>query len=117
MQVDAHHSTAYHPQTDGQTERVNQDVEQYLHIFTNYEQDDCADWLSIVEFQFNDKEHSTTKYSPFMLNSGRHPWKHMHQMEITNKTVEAFVTRLEKIRKEAELAMKQVAEVMKAQYD
>ena len=92
-------------------------MEQYLRIFTNYEQDNWAEWLSIAEFQFNDKEHSATKYSPFMLNSGRHPWKGMHQKEITNKTAEAFMTRLEKMRNEAELAMKRAAEVMKTQYD
>lgn len=61
-------STAYHPQTDGQMERINQDVEQYLRIFTNFEQTDWADWLPMVEFQYNDKEHSATKQSPFMLN-------------------------------------------------
>ena len=36
-------STAYHPQTDSQTEWVNQDIEQYLRLFVNYKQDDWAD--------------------------------------------------------------------------
>lgn len=46
-------STAYHPQTDGQTECMNQDIEQYLRLFVNYRQDDWADWLSIAEFTIN----------------------------------------------------------------
>lgn len=66
-------STAYHPQTDGQTERVNQDVEQYLRLFVNYRQDDWADWISHAEFTYNNRQHSATSYSPFFLNYGRHP--------------------------------------------
>ena len=43
-------STAYHPQTDGQTERVNQEIEQYLRLFVNQHQDDWFDWISLAEF-------------------------------------------------------------------
>ena len=46
-------STAYHPQTDGQTERVNQEVEQFLRLFVNQTQDDWYDWISIAEFTYN----------------------------------------------------------------
>src|SRR5882757_8109854 len=38
-------STAYHPQTDGQTEIMNQEVEQYLRLFSSYQQNDWASWL------------------------------------------------------------------------
>ena len=47
-------STAYHPQTDGQTECVNQEVEQFLRLFVNQRQDDWYDWISIAEFAYND---------------------------------------------------------------
>ena len=47
-------STAYHPQTDGQTECVNQEVEQFLHLFVNQRQDNWYDWISIAEFAYND---------------------------------------------------------------
>ena len=46
-------STAYHPQTDGQTEHVNQEIEQYLQLFTNQCQDDWFDWISLAEFAYN----------------------------------------------------------------
>lgn len=52
--------TAFHPQTDGQTERWNQEVEQYLRAFTNYRQDDWAEYLPIAEFALNSREHSVT---------------------------------------------------------
>ena len=64
--------TAYHPQTDGQTERVNQEIKEFLAMFVNEKQDDWSDWLAIAQFCHNDREHSATGYSPF-LNYGYHP--------------------------------------------
>ena len=46
-------SMAYHPQTDSQTERVNQEVKQFLHLFVNQRQDNWYDWISIAEFAYN----------------------------------------------------------------
>jgi len=46
-------SMAYHPQTDGQMEHVNQEIEQYLWLFTNQCQDDWFDWISLAEFAYN----------------------------------------------------------------
>jgi len=46
-------STAFHPQTDGQTERMNAVMEQYMRSYLNYLQDDWADWLPIAEFASN----------------------------------------------------------------
>src|SRR5258706_4475997 len=48
-------STSYHPQTDGQTECVNQEIEAYLQVFVSHRQDDWADWLLLVEFAYNNK--------------------------------------------------------------
>ena len=63
-------STAYHPQTDGQTERSHQETEQFLAAFVNYRQDDWSDWLDIAEFTQNDHIHSATRNTPFYLNYG-----------------------------------------------
>src|SRR5258708_9323096 len=52
-------STAYHPQTDGQTEWVNQEIEAYLRVFVSHHQDDSADWLPLAEFSYNNCIHST----------------------------------------------------------
>nr|QBH67533.1 putative retrotransposon nucleocapsid protein [Ustilago esculenta] len=52
-------STAYHPQTDGQTERVNQVVEQYLQMYCNYEQDNWEGLLPMAEFVYNNVVHSS----------------------------------------------------------
>jgi transposase InsO family protein len=66
-------STARRPQTDGQTERINQEIEHYLHVFCNERQSDWAEWLSCAEFAINNKVNSSTGYSPFYLNYGRDP--------------------------------------------
>lgn len=58
-------STAYHPQTDGQTERQNQTLEHYLRTFCCETQDDWASWLSLAEFCYNDAENASTRMTPF----------------------------------------------------
>ncbi|MBW0514848.1 hypothetical protein O181_054563 [Austropuccinia psidii MF-1] len=64
-------STAYHPETDGQAERVNQVVEQYLWMYFSYHQDDWNIWLPLAEFAYNNSVHSSTKQSPFFTDYGR----------------------------------------------
>jgi hypothetical protein len=66
-------STAYHPQTDGQTERTNQTLEAYLRAYINYQQDDWVTWLPIAEFAYNNAKHAGTTVSPFFANYGYHP--------------------------------------------
>ncbi len=66
-------STAFHPQTDGQTERVNQELEQYLRIFCNFQQDNWAELIPFMEFAHNTRSHSATGKSPFMIWYGYHP--------------------------------------------
>ncbi len=66
-------STAFHPQTDGQTERMNQVIEAYLRPFLNQEQDDWTDLLPLAEFAYNNSAASGTKLTPFYANYGWHP--------------------------------------------
>lgn len=66
-------STAYHPQTDGQTERTNATLEQYLRMYVSYKQDDWVHFLPFAEFAVNNASASSTKESPFFVNTGRHP--------------------------------------------
>ncbi len=111
-------STAYHPQTDGQTERVNQEVEQYLRIFVNYRQDNWADWLSLAEFSYNDKINKSTGHSPFMLNWGRDPRKGVEvKRESRVEAATDFVKRMEELRKEAAAALERAARDMKTHFD
>ena len=61
-------STAYHSQTDSQTECINQEIEQYLYLYVDYKQSDWAEWLAMAKFVYNNREHSVTKFSPFYVN-------------------------------------------------
>jgi hypothetical protein len=67
-------STAYHPQTDGQTERVNQELEVYLRFYINYQQDDWSQWLDQAEFVQNSNFHEAIQDIPFNLMHGFIPW-------------------------------------------
>jgi hypothetical protein len=66
-------STAYHPQTDGQTERTNRTLEQLLRCYVHPLHDDWVQYLSIVEFAYNSNVSASTKHSPFFTNLGYEP--------------------------------------------
>lgn len=66
-------STAYHPQTDGQTERTNQSLEQYLRHYVNNSQNNWVSLLPMAQLALNAKVSDTTKVTPFFANFGREP--------------------------------------------
>lgn len=66
-------STAYHPETDGQTERVNQSIECYLRCFISSHPKKWSQWLSMCEFWYNTNWHSSLGKSPFEVIYGRQP--------------------------------------------
>lgn len=66
-------SSAFHPQTNGQTERINAELEQYLRLYVDWAQDDWVDWLPLAEFAGNNAVSETTGASPFFANYGFHP--------------------------------------------
>ena len=75
-------STAYHPETDGQTECVNQILVQYLWVYVNYQVDDWVNLLPLAEFAYNNTSHSVTMVTPFFAHKGFHP-----KLEVSLKPV------------------------------
>jgi len=63
-------STAYHPQSAGQTERINQVIETYSRSYCNYEQHDWASMMAMAEYAYNNSKHASTKISRFYANYG-----------------------------------------------
>ena len=73
LKYDVRLSTTYHPQTNGQTERTNQELKTYLCIFCANNPSSWAQFLSTTEFHHNSTPHSSTKKSPFSLLYGYEP--------------------------------------------
>ena len=88
--------TAYHPQTDGQMKRINQEIGMFLQHYVNHQQDNWTEWLAAAEFQYNDKRHAATGRTPFKLNFGRHPWKGNLVVQLGIPRVEEFLAGLHK---------------------
>ena len=111
-------SMAFHSQTDGQTERINQELEQYLQFFIEHRQKDWPEWLVAAEFAINNKVHTVTKVSPFMANYGKElrmggDIRRKGKVESATK----FVERMKKVQEEAEVALKKMQEEMKRYVD
>ena len=107
-------STVYHPQTDGQTERINQELEQYLRVFIDHRQEQWLDWLGIAEFMYNNKIYTATKISLFKVNYGQDlrmgfEGRRKGKYEVVGK----FVKRMKKIQEEAKAVLGKVQKEMK----
>ena len=78
LQIKLGMSTAFHPQTDGQTERTNRTIENVLRCYIDYKQTNWDELLPFVEFSLNNHSSSSTGHSPFFLNHGSHPLLSAH---------------------------------------
>ena len=72
LDMKLHFTSGYHPEGNGQTERANQTLEQYLRVYCNYQQSNWSDLLPIAEFAYNNAPNATTGLSPFYTNKGYH---------------------------------------------
>ena len=111
-------SMAYHPETDGQTERTNQELEQYLRMYVNHRQNNWSEWLATAEFTFNNKVHTATKISPFQVNYGRELRMGFDiRKKGKNEKAEEFVKEMKERHEEARAALVKSQKEMKRQAD
>jgi len=106
--------TAYHPQTDRQIEKINQELEQYLRVFIDHRQKQWLDWLGTAEFAYNNKIYLVTKISLFKANYSqdlRMGFERRRRGEF--KTAGRFVERMKKIQEKAKAVLGKVQEEIK----
>jgi len=116
--IESKMSTAFHPQTDSQMERVNQELEQYLRMFIDHRQEQWPDWLGMAEFAYNNKVHSSTKTLPFKTNYGQDPRMGFKvRKKGKYKGAEKFIVKIKKIQEEAKAALGKVQKEMKKYVD
>jgi len=116
--IDTKLSTAFHPQTDEQIKRMNQELEQYLRMFIDHRQEQWPEWLGMAEFAYNNKVYIGTKVSPFQANYRQNP---RMGFELRKKgkyeRAEKFAKRMKNVQEEVKAALQKAQEDMKRYTD
>jgi hypothetical protein len=112
-------STTYHPQSNGQTKCINQELEQYIQIFINEQQNNWNTLLPLGKFTYNNHVHSSTQHSPFFLNMGRHPQMGFEPLQQPSKleVVNKFTDHMKSALNEAKAALTKLKEDMARYYN
>src|SRR6202453_3916995 len=111
LNMKLHFTSGYHPEGDGQTERTNQTLEQYLRIYCNYQQDNWSELLVLAEFAYNNAPSATTGISPFFANKGYHPNITVHpERDLSSARARDFAVNLDNLHPELRF---QIAEAQK----
>jgi hypothetical protein len=101
LDMKLHFTSGYHPEGDGQTERTNQTLEQYLRVYCNYQQSNWAELLPMAEFAYNNAPSATTGISPFFANKGYHPNLQVQiQRELASEPARKYVADLDELHAE-----------------
>jgi len=118
LEIESKLLTAFHPQIDRQTKRMNQELEQYLRMFINHRQEQWPEWLGTAEFIYNNKVYSSTRTSPFKANYGQDP-RMGFEGKKKGKYVGAkkFVEKMKEIQEEAKAALGKAQEDIKKYAD
>jgi len=115
--VKRHMSTAYHPQTDGQTERTNQVLEGYLRTFVNYDLNNWYQLLQLAEHAYNNSATNAHKMTPFFAKYHFHPqteW--MKEREPHNPGETMYAHWMQDIHRQAKQTLENTRESMKKNY-
>ena len=112
LEISQNLSMAYHPQTDGQSKKTNQHVETALRIYCNYQQNDWAHWLPIVQYAINARPSAMTKQAPYELWMGFIPRAHQAERASQVPTIELCREQIREARKQALEAMKRAQELL-----
>src|SRR5258707_3385487 len=98
--MELHFTSGYHPEGDGQMECTNQVLEQYLRVYTNYQQDDWSSLLLLAEFAYNNAMNEMTRVSPFFANKGYHPSLAVEPNVVSSIGAQCFISDLDDLHTE-----------------
>src|SRR5258705_2303856 len=99
--MELHFMSGYHPEGDGQTECLNQVLEQYLQAYMNYQQDDWSSLLPLAEFAYNNAMNEMTGVSPFFTNKGDHPsFAAEPNEQVSSPEAQCFISNLDDLHME-----------------
>ena len=115
LQYDVALSTMYHPQTDGETEQVNQELETYLRLFTSNKPKEWSTLLPMAEFAHNSTTHSITQKTPFSLMMGYEPRAYPPLGKTFLPNLESRLSDLSAAQDDAQAAHKVAQQKMKEQ--
>jgi len=112
-------STAWYPQMNRQTEHVNQELNQFLCLFINEQQNDWYGLLSIAEFQHNNHIHSATQQPLFLLDTGQIPCMGFEPSQVPSRleTVNEFMERMKSVMEEAKSVIRKAQKDMTWYYN
>ena len=97
-------STAFHPQTDGQTEQLNREINTYLRIYVSDRQQDWAKWIKIAQFVWNNTVSSVTTDSPFGITRSYSPRLGMEPVDVSAPAAKDFAAIFNKVIEASEKA-------------
>jgi transposase InsO family protein len=122
LKIERRMSTSMHPQTDGQTERMNRTMEEMLRHYVGYQMDDWDLYLPAVEFAYNSSTQASTKWTPFEADIGRKPdspmiWNGLRIESSSNQRVDTLIKKLDEIAVKIKENIKSAQERQKAFYD
>ena len=111
-------STAYYLQTNGQTEQINQELEQYLRMFVDHRQEQWPEWLEMAEFMYNNKKHTATQISPFEANYGLSPRMGFEGRRGKRfEVAEEFTEKIKQVQEEVKVVLEKAQEKMRKYAD
>ncbi|KAJ1114308.1 hypothetical protein NDU88_002547 [Pleurodeles waltl] len=116
LRIESALSTSFHPQTDGQTERLNQTLKKYLRCYAKDAQESWASLLWLAELSYNNAWHSSIRESPFRANTGFHAEMlpiNIPREVMDQPTVHAMIKNLQSVQKKIRLNLEKAKEQYK----
>lgn len=119
MGTELRRSSAYHPQSDGQSEVVNRCVETYLRCFSADKPTKWSSWLAWTEFNYNSMFHTAAEMTPFRVVYGRDPPPLIpyEKGSAANREVEVLLQERDEMMQELKRHLHQAQQIMKSEYD